>query len=416
MSLRVLLADESDTIKKVFQLALQDFNAEVKGVHSGLDVIDVALSFKPDIIFADVLLQKKNGYDICLELKQHPLLNTIPVVLMWSSFMELDQNQFKRSLATDQLEKPFDADFLRDLVKKYVPAVSNNPMSSFLNFPKSISADIKEDIKKIKTALEENSHHEHSSEFNRVAVSEAAPPTDSLGTPSSSGAPKSLFDELKVKAATMNTEENAPAKESIHAPPPPPAKSPQFGASSSESWQSTDLSKFKLELGNDENLDKFESLNLSTSTTKAPPAKDADSFSQVSVSALDEVILDDEETQNTNLEAFQEISSGSARILGEEAADDAPRTVHGATSTTFSPASLTKTSAQTASEKRNTVHTSAPADSEIEAIVRAHTEEYIKTELKQSLFEMMEKIVREELNKVLEEEVGLKQELSSDQP
>src|SRR5580698_858214 len=88
MALRVLLADESSTIKKVFQLALQDFAVEVRPVNLGIDVASVALSFKPDIIFADVLLQKKNGYDVCNELKQDPALSSIPVVLMWSGFME----------------------------------------------------------------------------------------------------------------------------------------------------------------------------------------------------------------------------------------------------------------------------------------------------------------------------------------
>ena len=39
MALRVLLADESSTIKKVIQLALQDFGVDVKSVAVGLDVV-----------------------------------------------------------------------------------------------------------------------------------------------------------------------------------------------------------------------------------------------------------------------------------------------------------------------------------------------------------------------------------------
>src|SRR5690606_27290914 len=108
MALRVLLADESSTIKKVFQLALQDFAAELKPVNLGVDVLPVAQSFKPDIIFADVLLQKRNGYEVSAELKQDPALKSIPVVLMWSGFMELDEDKYQASMANAQLEKPFD--------------------------------------------------------------------------------------------------------------------------------------------------------------------------------------------------------------------------------------------------------------------------------------------------------------------
>ncbi len=135
MALRVLLADESSTIKKVFQLALQDFAVEVRSVNIGVDVATVALSFKPDIIFADVLLQKKNGYEVTLELKQNPSLKKIPVVLMWSGFMELDEDKFQASLANASLEKPFDVAALRKLVNDLVPRTQSQRLSQFLSFP-----------------------------------------------------------------------------------------------------------------------------------------------------------------------------------------------------------------------------------------------------------------------------------------
>jgi len=136
MALRVLLADESSTIKKVFQLALQDFAVEVRPVNVGVDVVPVAKSFKPDIIFADVLLQKKSGYDVAAELKQISELKGIPVVLMWSGFLELDEDKFQASHANAQLEKPFDVTALRKLVSELVPRTQNQKISQFLAFPK----------------------------------------------------------------------------------------------------------------------------------------------------------------------------------------------------------------------------------------------------------------------------------------
>lgn len=136
MALRVLLGDESSTIKKVFQLALQDFAVEVRPVNIGVDVVPVANSFKPDIVFIDVLLQKKSGYDVANELKQHPTLKDIPVVLMWSGFMELDEDKFQASMANAQLEKPFDVTALRKLVSELVPRTQSQRISQFLSFPK----------------------------------------------------------------------------------------------------------------------------------------------------------------------------------------------------------------------------------------------------------------------------------------
>jgi CheY-like chemotaxis protein len=136
MALRVLLADESSTIKKVFQLALQDFAVDVRPVNVGVDVLSVAQNFKPDIIFADVLLQKRSGYEVASELKQNAALSAIPVVLMWSGFMELDEDKFQASHANAQLEKPFDVGALRKLVTDLVPRTQGQRLSQFLSFPK----------------------------------------------------------------------------------------------------------------------------------------------------------------------------------------------------------------------------------------------------------------------------------------
>ena len=136
MALRVLLADESVTIKKVFQLSLQDFGVEVVTVSSGLDVIPVAKKSNFDIVFADVILPKKSGYDVCKEIRQDASLKNIPVVLIWSGFMELDQQKFKACGASDHLEKPFDTAQLRSIVQKLVTKTKTQQIGSYLSFPR----------------------------------------------------------------------------------------------------------------------------------------------------------------------------------------------------------------------------------------------------------------------------------------
>lgn len=135
MALRVLLADESSTIKKVMQLALSDYGVEVKSVPVGLDVLQVTKSFKPDIIFADVLLTKRSGYEVCADIKNDSQTQNIPVVLMWSGFMEIDELKAQECRADRRLEKPFDADLLRSIVSDLVPKTSSNPISEFVTFP-----------------------------------------------------------------------------------------------------------------------------------------------------------------------------------------------------------------------------------------------------------------------------------------
>lgn len=135
MALRVLLADESSTIKKVLQLALSDYGIEVKSVPSGIDVVSVALDFRPELIFADILLTKRNGYEVCGDIKANPQLKNIPVVLMWSSFMEFDEKLAQKAGANGRLEKPFDTEALRDVVTRLVKKTGAHPLKGLLDFP-----------------------------------------------------------------------------------------------------------------------------------------------------------------------------------------------------------------------------------------------------------------------------------------
>lgn len=146
MALRVLLADESVTIKKVIQLALQDFAVEVKAVPVGLDVLEVSKSFQPDLVFADILLQKRSGYDVCRDLKKDAHTAAIPVILMWSSFMELDAKQVEACGADGRLEKPFEVEMLRKLVLDLVPRTRSQRLATFLEYPASIAAPLKSEV------------------------------------------------------------------------------------------------------------------------------------------------------------------------------------------------------------------------------------------------------------------------------
>lgn len=132
MSLKVLLADESPTIKKAFDIALKDYGVKIQSVHQGHDVKELCLSFKPDICFIDALIPKLNGYETSAQIKEDDTISNTPTVIMWSGFMELDDEKFESSKADGHIEKPFETKELRDLVQKLVPFLGSNEISKHL--------------------------------------------------------------------------------------------------------------------------------------------------------------------------------------------------------------------------------------------------------------------------------------------
>ncbi len=240
MALRVLLADESSTIKKVMQLALQDFAIEVKSVPIGLDVIQVAKGFRPDIIFADVLLSKRNGYEVAGDIKADASLKNIPVVLMWSGFMELDEAKAQESKADRRLEKPFDAETLRSMVKELVPSTSGNLISQFLSFP-DMPEMIEEKAPPVAKPAAKPSSSPASSASQSVKADEVELTVDIP-----------ILDEIEDLEEIEEPEEfqSVPLPKESLSKPGTPAFKPKSEPTTSgnDSWSRQDLSKFRIEL------------------------------------------------------------------------------------------------------------------------------------------------------------------------
>lgn len=217
MALRVLLADESSTIKKVMQLSLQDFAVEVRTVAVGLDVLSVAKVYQPDIIFADILLAKKNGYDVCFDLKADVETRQIPVILMWSGFMELDEQKFQHCKADARLEKPFDAETLRTLVKDLVQKTKTNPISDYLTFarlpefeePAAPSVPVDDSLESENPFFTDSSEEEISDDFSSVPLTakSVSPLADAWSESSLKNIKdNNLQDEFSQIGAQVNSE------------------------------------------------------------------------------------------------------------------------------------------------------------------------------------------------------------------
>jgi CheY-like chemotaxis protein len=194
MALRVLVADESATIKKVIQLALQDFGVTVKSIPVGNEVLELARSFRPDVVFADVLLSKKNGYDIAEEFKQDPQLRSVPVVLMWSGFVSFDEARFQSCGAVAKLEKPFDADTLRRVVQDHVLKAKTNLIAPFVSVD---LPDFVESSTSVEAPPAQNPAAATTPAFPSTHAAISAPldlDSESLATSSLAAVPNSLVD------------------------------------------------------------------------------------------------------------------------------------------------------------------------------------------------------------------------------
>ncbi len=238
MALKILLADESFTIRKAIMMALADFGPDIKAVQSGLDVLTVAQTFEPDIILIDVLLSKKNGYEVCLELKSDKNLQMIPIIMMWSNFMQMDLTQYLASKANDSIEKPFDTETLRRKFEKLLPNLKSHPLKAVLNLPRLPEIIESDEFIQQKVSYEALSE----SEKMNIRITDSTTPEPVVVTPANAIEPQ--VEQKNVNLEPQDLIENH-----------------DLGESGNDDWSPAKASQFVIETENFGEYEEVKSIN-----------------------------------------------------------------------------------------------------------------------------------------------------------
>ena len=103
--MKILLVEDEKMLSSAMAIKFQNEGFEVKVVESGDLVLAAVKSFKPGIIALDLLLPKKQGKEILMELKADPELKSIPVVVLSNLDSEEDVKECLALGATDYYVK-----------------------------------------------------------------------------------------------------------------------------------------------------------------------------------------------------------------------------------------------------------------------------------------------------------------------
>lgn len=113
---KLLLADDSVTIRKVVELTFADEGIDVTAVADADSAMQKFVEIQPDIVLVHTGLSGTSGYQICEMIKHDDATKDIPVLLLVGSFEPFDQDEAERVGADGFLTKPFRS--IRDLVAR----------------------------------------------------------------------------------------------------------------------------------------------------------------------------------------------------------------------------------------------------------------------------------------------------------
>lgn len=107
MSKTILVVDDSPAHLELMQRTIEGRGWEVLTAADGEQALEKAETRRPDLILLDVVLPKKNGYQVCRQLKQGTATKSIKIIMVSSKSQESDKYWGLKQGADGYLVKPF---------------------------------------------------------------------------------------------------------------------------------------------------------------------------------------------------------------------------------------------------------------------------------------------------------------------
>ena len=117
--LKVLVIDDSNTIRRSAEIFLKQGGHEVVLAEDGFDALAKVSDYQPDLIFCDILMPRLDGYQTCAIIKRNARFASVPIVMLSSKDGVFDKARGRMVGSQDYLTKPFTKDQLLQTVKQF---------------------------------------------------------------------------------------------------------------------------------------------------------------------------------------------------------------------------------------------------------------------------------------------------------
>ena len=125
-AVRVLVIDDSNTIRRSAEIFLKQGGHEVLLAEDGFDALSKVNDHLPDLIFCDILMPRLDGYQTCAIIKRNARFAHVPVIMLSSKDGLFDKARGRMVGSQDYLTKPFTKDQLLQAVELHHRAVGSS--------------------------------------------------------------------------------------------------------------------------------------------------------------------------------------------------------------------------------------------------------------------------------------------------
>jgi twitching motility two-component system response regulator PilG len=127
--IKVLVIDDSNTIRRSAEMFLRQAGYEVILAEDGFDALAKISDYQPRVIFVDIMMPRLDGYQTCALIKQNPQLKSTPVIMLSSKDGVFDRARGRLAGSDRYLTKPFTKEGLVQAVQETVESQASSSSS-----------------------------------------------------------------------------------------------------------------------------------------------------------------------------------------------------------------------------------------------------------------------------------------------
>jgi twitching motility two-component system response regulator PilG len=119
--LKVMVIDDSKTIRRTAEMLLKKEGCEVITAVDGFEALAKISDQQPEIIFVDIMMPRLDGYQTCALIKSNRMFRSTPVIMLSSKDGIFDKAKGRIVGAEQYLTKPFTREELLGAIRRYAP-------------------------------------------------------------------------------------------------------------------------------------------------------------------------------------------------------------------------------------------------------------------------------------------------------
>jgi len=104
---QILIVDDEPYIVRSLSFVLKRAGYGVLQARDGREALEMIRTRRPGLVFLDIMLPEKDGYEVCREIKEDPELAGTYVIMLTAKHQELDEERALGAGAQEYMTKPF---------------------------------------------------------------------------------------------------------------------------------------------------------------------------------------------------------------------------------------------------------------------------------------------------------------------